>query len=715
MIAIDAPISLKIPGKVKAVHLERLAVVYVRQSSQQQVLEHRESAALQYALKQRAIDWGWATDRVRVIDQDQGHSATTAEGRQGFQELLAQVSLDHVGVVLGIEMSRLARCCRDWHQLLELCALFGTLLADQDGLYDPRDYNDRLLLGLKGTLSEAELHSIRLRMYQGRLNKARRGAVFTHMPMGYVRGLDGTPLLDPDQQVQSVVRLIFRKFEELGSVNGLLGYLVRHGIRLGIRPHHGVNRGILEWHRPNRVTLCNLLHHPLYAGAYSWGRRPVDPRRKIPGRPATGRTVADPKDWQVLIRDHCPAYITWEQYQANLARMAENRALVKGSARQGSSLLKGLLVCGVCGARMIVSYGKHNLLRYACIRRHCDYGEANCQSLTGRVLDDLVARQILKVLEPASLELSMSAAADMQRERAELHQQWRQRLERAGFQKDRAARQYHAVEPENRLVARELEQRWEQAILEERTLQEDYTSFERRQPADVSAAERNLIGQLAQDIPALWQAPQTTHQDRQRLVRHLVEQISVRPQVHSEMLDVTIRFAGGFASQHELRRPVARYERMHNYQLLLDKVRDLRQQKLTAGQIADTLNAEGWHPPKRRATFNAAMVRSLIFRLPHPAPPGSGTPDTPGPLAQDEWWFADLARHLNLPSPTLYSWMRRGWVEARQLAGPAGRWILWADAEELTRLRKLRAAPRTWYNRPQAADLTVPKRRKGNS
>jgi hypothetical protein len=523
-------------------------------------------------------------------------------------------------------------------------------------------------------------------------------------------------LLDPDQQVQSVVRLIFQKFEELGSVNGLLGYLVRHDIRLGIRPHHGANRGTLEWRRPNRVTLCGLLHHPLYAGAYSWGRRPVDPRRKIPGRPATGRTVADPQHWQVLIRDHCPAYITWEQYQANQARMAENRALVKGPVRQGSSLLKGLVICGVCGARMIVAYGQNNLLRYACIRRHCDYGEPNCQSLAGRVLDDLVARQVLKVLEPASLELSLSAAADIQRERAELHQQWRQRLERAAYQKDRAQRQYQAVEPENRLVARELEQRWEQALLEQRTLQEDYAGFERRQSADLSARERELIGQLAADIPALWQAPLTTPQDRQSIVRHLVEQVLIRPhQACGEMLDVTIRFAGGFASQHELRRPVARYQQMHNYPLLLDKVRDLRQRKHTARQIAATLNAEGWHPPKRRATFNAQMVRSLIFRLPRPPTPGPKTPGTPGPLAPDEWWFADLARHLNLPAPTLYSWMRRRWIEARQLAGPAGRWILWADAQELTRLRQLRAAPRTWYNRPQAADLIVPRRRNGNS
>ena len=213
----------------------------------------------------------------------------------------------------------------------------------------------------------------------------------------------------------------------------------------------------------------------------------------------------------------------------------------------------------------------------------------------------------------------------------------------------------------------------------------------------------------------MWHSPQTMPQDRQSIVRHLVEQVTLRPQEHSEMVDVTIRFAGGFASQHELRRPVARYEQMHNYPLLLSTVRELRQRKLTLRQIADTLNTQGWRPPKRRPTFNAPMVQSLLLRLPRPAISGSGTPDKSEPLAQDEWWFADLTRHLNLPAPTLYSWLRRGWVEARQLPRPAGRWILWADPQELTRLRQLRAAPRTWYNRPQAADLTVPRRHKGNS
>jgi len=273
---LSAPAAMPlVPAKVQPRQLERLAVIYVRQSTAQQVLEHRESTALQYALRRRAIQWGWSPDRVLVIDQDLGRSGTSAEGRLGFQQLLAEVSLDHVGLVLGIEMSRLARCCKDWHQLLELCALFGTLLGDTDGLYDPRDYNDRLLLGLKGTLSEAELHVLHQRMHQGRLNKARRGELFSHVPIGYVRTAAGEVAIDPDQQVQSAVRLVFDKFDELGTLNATLQYLVRHQLQLPVRPISGPDRGALRWRPPNRQTLRNLLHSPLYAGAYTWGRRPV--------------------------------------------------------------------------------------------------------------------------------------------------------------------------------------------------------------------------------------------------------------------------------------------------------------------------------------------------------------------------------------------------------------------------------------------------------
>jgi hypothetical protein len=605
-------------------------------------------------------------------------------------------------------MSRLARSCKDWYHLLELCALFGTLLADQDGLYDPRNYNDRLLLGLKGTLSEAELHILRQRMEQGRLNKARRGELFSQAPLGYVRGPSGEMQIDPDEQVQGVVRLIFRKFDELGSINALLRYLVRNDIRLGIRPHYGSDRGALQWRKPNRVTLTNLLHRPIYAGAYSWGLRPVDARCKVPGRSSTGRKVAKATECAVLIKDRCPAYMTWDQYEANLQRMEDNRNRQdrRGSVREGPALLKGLLVCGTCGRRLLVSYGKSGQPRYSCHRNYIDYGEPMCQSLAGRRLDELIARQVLCVLDPASLELSLSASADIQRERDEQAKHWQQRLERVRYEKDRASRQYHAVEPENRLVARELEKRWEQSLLEERALQDAHDRFKRQQPAELTDADREMIRSLAQDIPRLWHSGYTTSADRQSIVRHLIERAVITPQSDSEAVDVAIHFAGGFISHHELRRAVARYAQMHDYPQLLDRAQELALQKRSAPQIAEQLNREGWRPPKRRDTFNGSMVRHLLWRQGlRGIRPRSKSNDL---LGQEEWWFNDLARALDVPQPTLYSWRRRGWVHARQLPGPQGHWIMWADGDELDRLRRLRSSPRGW---PQAAELTTPKPR----
>ena len=395
-------------GKLQAHHQERLAMVYVRQSSPQQVLEHRESTALQYDLSRRAVAWGWPQNRVLVVDDDQGQSADSAEAREGFQRLLAEISLGHVGLVLGIEMSRLARSCKDWHQLLEVCGLFGTLLADQDGLYDPSNYNDRLLLGLKGTMSEAELHILQGRLHAGRLNKARRGELLNHAPIGYLRSPSDRLVFDPDEQVQSVVRLVFAKFEELGTVDRLLQYLVEHGIRLGIRPHAGPNRGNLEWRRPCRETLLNMLHHPAYAGTYTHGRRPVDRRRKIPGRPGTGRRVASWRDCEIVIHDHHPAYITWEQFLAHEQQLTENRARIasRGAPREGAALLGGLLVCGRCDCGLGVRY-QGSGFSYVCDRRRIEYAEPICQNLSGKVLDELVTRQVLQVLEPAALELSL--------------------------------------------------------------------------------------------------------------------------------------------------------------------------------------------------------------------------------------------------------------------------------------------------------------------
>ena len=705
--------------KIESHHWERFAVVYVRQSTGQQVLEHRESAALQYGLRERAIGWGWPSERVLVIDEDQGLTGTSAAGRMGFQRLLAEVGLNHVGLILGIEMSRLARCCKDWHQLLELCAVFQTLLADQDGLYDPRQYNDRLLLGLKGTLSEAEVHLLRQRMYQGLLNKARRGELFNHPAIGYIRLPNGQIAKDPDEQVQTVVQMIFEQFEQLGSINALLSYLVRHAIRLPIRALSGPQRGQLEWRRPNRQTLRSLLHHPLYAGAYTWGHRAVDARRKIPGRPGTGRTVVAPEQCLVFLKDHCPAYITWDQYEKNRRTIADNqlRSQWRGPVREGAALLGGLLVCGQCGCRMMVQYSRHSSrasdkdshVQYVCGRHAADYGTARCQHVAGRVLDAFVTERVLRVLEPASLELSLTAAGQIEQERQQLDRHWQQRRERAQYAVDRAARQYHAVEPENRLVARELERQWEQQLLALQQLQEEYTRFQTQQPSSLTEAQRQMIQALSSSISTLWHTPGTSPADRKTILRHLLERVTVTAPAQTQRMEVTLQWAGGSISEYQLLRPVARYEQLDNYDTLVTRIVELHGQNQTCANIAAQLNQEGYRPPKRRPTFNAAMVQQLLSRRLRTAPRAQALEICP--RADDEWWISDLSRHLQIPKPTLYLWVRKGLVHARKLPGVQGAWIVWADAEELDRLRRLHHCPRTWWNQPQMPELARPKPR----
>jgi DNA invertase Pin-like site-specific DNA recombinase len=305
-VILDAP-EVRAPRseKIGPSHLERLAVVYVRQSTAQQVLDHAESTRLQYGLAARARALGWPQGRVLVIDDDLGKSGASAQDRVGFQRLVSEVSLNHVGVVLGVEMSRLARSSKDWHQLLEICALFSTLISDLDGVYDPADYNDRLLLGLKGTMSEAELHVLKQRMHGGKLSKARRGELAFPVPTGYVRRPSGEVVFDPDEEVQQIVSLVFRKFEELGTVRGVLRYLVENGLKLGVRVHEREGKGELQWRRPNRGTLQNMLNNPIYAGAYAYGRRRVDPCRKKPGRPRTGYVsrLTPSEEWYVMIKD----------------------------------------------------------------------------------------------------------------------------------------------------------------------------------------------------------------------------------------------------------------------------------------------------------------------------------------------------------------------------------------------------------------------------
>ena len=676
--------------KVQSWHRDRLAVVYVRQSTAQQVVEHQESTRLQYGLAERARRLGWPTARILVIDDDLGKSGASAAGRAGFQRLVSEVSLDHVGIIFGIEMSRLARSNTDWHQLLELCALFRTLIADLDGVYDPGQYNDRLLLGLKGTMSEAELHVLKQRMYQGRLSKARRGALTFALPVGYVWDGTGAVAFDPDEQVQEVVRLIFRKFAELGTLGGVLRYLAQQDIQLGVRVREGPGKGALVWRRPNRMTLQNLLKHPLYAGAYAYGRRQVDPRRQQPGRPSTGRVVMAAPEWLAFLPDRCPAYISWDQYEANRARLHANRARAEamGAPRPGPALLAGLVVCARCGGRLMVRYGgspgRHT---YECSRLRGNYGGPNCQHVAGPCLDAFVGQQVLAALAPAALELSLAAAQRVEQERDDLARLWQQRRERAAYDADRAARQYQAVEPENRLVARSLERQWEEKLAAQQHLEEAYHRFLRRQPRVLTAAEREAIRHLATDIPALWAAATTTAADRKELVRQVVARVVVDAQGGSEQVGVVIDWVGGGQTAGRVARPVARLADLSYYPQLCARVRALVGEGLASAAIAQRLNEEGYRPPKHSACFGAQSVAALRRRLglTHHRP----RPRSREGLGPDEWWRSDLAQALGIPRSTLENWMRYGWVSARQEEAPPHRWVIRADPAEMARLRQL--------------------------
>ncbi len=675
--------------KVQPWHLDHLAVVYVRQSSPQQVLHHQESTRLQYGLTIRAQDLGWATDQVLVIDDDQAITASSAEGRLGFQHLVSEVSLGHVGIILGFEIARVARSCADWYRLLELCALSGTLIADLDGIYDPVQYNDRLLLGLKGTMSEAELHIMQQRLRQGVLAKARRGELHLVPPLGYLQRPSGEIELDPDEQVQGVIRLIFRKFAELGTVNALLRYLVTQQVELGMREHHGPARGEVVWHRPNRVTLQTILKHPIYAGAYVYGRRSVDRRRKKAGHPATGRVVVAPDEWHVLLKDRLPAYISWEQYEANLARLQANRARAEtlGVAREGPALLTRLAICGRCGCRMRVNYqGASGHYAYACARMRSDYGEEFCQHVAGASLDAFMSQHVLAALEPAALELSLEAATHLERERSDLERLWQQKVERATYEAERAGRQYRLVEPENRLVARQLERDWEEKLAACHRVEEEQRRFRETQPRVLTGAERAAIRQLATNIPALWHAPTTTMAERKELVRQVVERVVVAVQGESERVRVRIDWVGGAQTEGEMVRPVARLEQLSYYPQLCERVRELAAEGLSAGAIAERLNADGYRPPKRRAHFDPQGVLDLLQSL------GAGTKRsrrTSSPdLAEHEWGLRELAQAIGMPHVTLYNWLHRGWVTARREEQAPHRWIIWADDAEVDRLRQ---------------------------
>ena len=601
------------PTKIQPNHRERWAIVYVRQSHPQQVQRHRESAQVQANLQLRARQWGWPAQRIRVLDGDQGCSGASTVGRDDFAWLLSEITLGHVGLVLGFQINRLARedeaCCR----LIKTCAAFDTLLADQDGVYHPLDFNDRMILTLKGFMGGFELHQLQQRMQAGRLNRAKRGEWLGQPPSGYIVGPDRKLQFDPDEEVQQRVRLLFEQFTQLGSLMGVLRYLRRHQLHLPYRPRFGAQAGQLLWRIPQREKLRQLLRHPAYAGVYTWGRRALVRSRVVPGRRGTGRVECDPDQCPVFRRDNHPAYIAWEQHQAIRIRLRQQRrhGPTPGAARTTKAVLAGLVVCGCCGCRMQTRYTRQ--LRYDCQRRALDEAAPACGSFAGEPLERLVREQVMQLMTPAGLELSLRAIEACEHERATLERNWQLRLERARPEAEGAYRQYNAVEPEHRLVARSLERVWEEKLLTQRHLEEEHDRFAQTQPVRLTAAERAQIEQLAINLPALWNSPRTSIDDQRQVIRLLLERVTVWTAAPGPTLQVQLHWIGGVVTEHQVTRTVAAWKQLSDLPELLQHVRQRREAGRSSAQIAQEMNAQGKRTP-RGQPFTAETIRQLLSR-----------------------------------------------------------------------------------------------------
>jgi DNA invertase Pin-like site-specific DNA recombinase len=599
--------------KVTADHLRKQAILYVRQSTLHQVKENRESTALQYDLKRHARELGWNVEQTVVIDEDLGESAVTATDRSGFQRLVAEVTLGRVGLVMGLNASRLARNNADWHRLLEICALTGTLIVDEDGIYDPNHFNDRLLLGLKGTMSEAELYMLRARLIGGLLNKARRGDLWLRPPIGFIYDENQRFVFDPDEQIQGAVRLLFETFRRTGSAGQVVRHFSNHSILWPSRAGRGNRVVEVVFGKLRRSMVQNVLHNPRYAGAFVYGRTR---KRKGPDGRKQSRWLAR-EEWQVFLPDAHPGYISWEEYESNLAKLRENahingRDLLKGPVREGSALLQGLALCGRCGLRMSVRYhfrkGGKLVPNYVCQRLCSETGQPSCQYIAGAGVDEAVGQAVVEAVTPSALDVALQLFEELRARKADVDRLRRAQVERVREEAELAERQYMLARPENRLVVDTLERQWNESLAR---LARAETEYSRATKADgfleLSAEYKARVAALASDFPRVWKDPRTSARDRKRMLRLLIEDVTLARD--GELIRVHIRWKGGATTSLEVSRSRPYFELIRTPAATIETIRALAAEQ-TDGQIAHILNSRLYRSGAGKS-FTGLMVRQL--------------------------------------------------------------------------------------------------------
>ncbi len=645
-------------AKITGLHLERLAVVYLRQSSPRQVRENFRSTERQYALAEEAARLGWEAERIVVVDGDLGISGrfSDAQARKGYAQLVARVCLGEVGAIFGLEISRLARSNAETQRLLEFCALTDTLVVDTDGVYDLKDFNDRLLLGLKGQMSEAELHMITSRLQGAKRAAAERGELRFPLPVGYVHGEEGETIIDPDEEVQAAIRDLFRAFAQTGSAYGVVGAF--KGRRFPKRAYGGAWAGEVRWGELTHPRVLAVLANPCYAGAYVFGRYRSRRAVRPDGTITTTVTELPRSDWLVLIHDHHPGYISWEQYLANERRLAANDT--RGGqrpAREGGALCQGIVRCGSCGRSMCTRY-QREAGYYECTHSRADHiATPGCRSVKTAVVDELVARRLLQALAPKEIKLALAAADEVVDRHARSTRAVELRVERARYEAARAERAFHACEPENRLVARSLETRWEQKLRE--LAEAEAELAEHNKPAPEPSREQ--LEALARELPKLWAADTTAQRDRKRLLRSMIADITITSKPTGRELQVGIRWRSGASEQHTIERPKARQEVIRTPAEAIDLTRRLAPTHTNA-QIAEQLNAAGLEAGTG-GPFKAEHVQWIRWRhkIPYPA----------SYARDDEFTVAQIAARFSISDGTVYAWIETGKLAARR--GPANR------------------------------------------
>jgi DNA invertase Pin-like site-specific DNA recombinase/predicted DNA-binding transcriptional regulator AlpA len=662
------------PSKIKPTHTQRAACVYIRQSTPGQVEHNRESTARQYALADRAAQLGWPKEQVVVIDEDLGLSGSTTDKRSGFARLTSEVALAHVGIVLGLEVSRLARNNADWYRLLELCGVTDTLIGDNDGVYHPALFNDRLLLGLKGTMSEAELHIIRARLDGGIRNKAARGELRRGLPVGFIWGdQDGEVLFHPDEAVTGAIRAVFERFAEFGSARRVWLWFRSEGLSFPLQTMPAGMPGPIRWVTPTYHALHQILTNPVYAGAYTYGKTKYE--RYIDGNGAVRKRIRHlPMDqWSVLIQDHHPGFIDWVTFQANQARLDSNTRpkphQAGGAVREGSALLQSLATCGHCGRRLHVHYrGRNSAPGYHCAGKDLVNGRGvYCLNVGGMVIEQAVANAFLEAVTPAAVEATMLSVQQLQANHDAALSQWRLEVERTRYEAERAERRCRAVEPENRLVARGLETEWENRLRDLAAAETELRRREQQRPNPIGPEQLKRIQMLGADIRQVWSAPAITDRDRKELLRTLLEEVILHLKRAEGHAHLTLRWRGGAITMLDV--PIPRFKPMgprtdEDTISLLRRLAALYPDEVIAGILnrQDRKTATG-------ERFTANQVGSLRrYRSIPRFQPSSAEPPT-GELVS----IRKAAQILGMNTSSIHRWLADGFIAGEQVT-PGAPW-----------------------------------------